>query len=100
MHELSGFWHYFFLPVGQPWYTGNVWGNQLQWTIVWLPSLYVIYIHKFKCTACWRPAYHPVKGTHFKTCHKHTTIAMHAKLSRDHKIKYPKEHQLLNKGVK
>lgn len=25
--SLAHFWEFFFAPVGQPWYEGNVWGN-------------------------------------------------------------------------
>jgi hypothetical protein len=27
------FWHFFFAPIGQSWYTGNVWGNMVAWVI-------------------------------------------------------------------
>lgn len=33
------FFHFMFLPQGQPWFTGAFWSNQTQWTIVTLPSL-------------------------------------------------------------
>ena len=99
MQGLLGFWHYFFLPVGLAWYTGNVWGNQLQWTIVWLPTLLVIYRKKWECTdkGCWRIGHHPVKGTHYKTCNKHTDARTHKLLQLNHRRKHPKVHEFLNK---
>lgn len=33
------FFHFMFLPQGQPWFTGAFWSNQTQWTIVTLPSI-------------------------------------------------------------
>jgi hypothetical protein len=92
MQGLHSFLHY--MVWSSPWYTGAYWSNQFQWTVVWLPTLYVIYKHH-KCTCCWRIAKHPVKGTSFKTCHRHTTIEDHARLSIEHKKKYPKLHKFL-----
>lgn len=36
---MESFFHYMFAPQGQPWYTGAFWSNQVQWTLVTLPSL-------------------------------------------------------------
>src|ERR1035437_7428792 len=97
MHEMLGFWHYFFLPVGQAWYTGSVWGNQLQWTIVWLPTLIVIYRKKWECgeRGCWRIGHYQVGKTHHKTCTRHTTDKVHKKLLLSHKHKHPTLHKFL-----
>lgn len=35
------FLQYMFAPVGEPWWQGAFWSNQLQWTVVTLPSLVV-----------------------------------------------------------
>jgi hypothetical protein len=37
---MNGFIKYMF--DGSPWYTGAFWSNQVQWTLVMLPSLLVI----------------------------------------------------------
>ena len=96
---MINFWHYFFVPVGQPWYTGGLWGNQLQWTIVWLPTLIVVYRKKFECAekGCWRIGHHPVEGTHHKTCHKHTNAKIHGKLQLNFRRKHPEAHKFLNR---
>lgn len=38
---LLGFWHYMFAPIAQPFYTGAFWSNQVQWTVVTLPTLFI-----------------------------------------------------------
>jgi hypothetical protein len=97
VHELLGFWHYFFSPIGQPWYSGGVWGNQLQWTIVWLPTLVILYRKKWECAekGCPRFGHHQVGKTHHRTCLKHTTKDIHDKISDEHKRKYPELHKFL-----
>lgn len=95
MHEITGWFHFMFNPQGVPWYTGGFYGNQTQWTIVWIPSLIFIFYKARKCSACWRVAHHPVKGTHYKTCHKHTNKFDHDRLQAKHKKKHPKEHAFL-----
>ena len=32
-----------FNPQGAPWYTGGFYGNQTQWTLIWIPSLIFTY---------------------------------------------------------
>lgn len=51
-----------------------------------------------KCDLCWRLSKHDVKGTHYSTCHKHTTEADHAILWHRHKKKFPLQHKLMNKS--
>jgi hypothetical protein len=88
-------------PVGSPWYTGAFWSNQFQWTVVWLPTLVVLYRKKWECgeKGCWRLGHHPVKNTHYKTCHKHTNAKTHNKLGLNYRRKYPEAHAFLKKGV-
>jgi hypothetical protein len=61
-----------------------------------LGSVYTLY-HRHRCSSCWRLAHHPVPGTIYKTCHKHATVEEHARLTAKHKIKFPKQHELLNR---
>lgn len=42
-----------------------------------------------KCKTCFRLAHYPIEGTHYKTCAKHTTKALHARIAKRHKLKYP-----------
>lgn len=37
-----------------------------------------------------------VEGTHFKTCHKHSTASHHAFLKQLHAEKHPEQHAFLN----
>ena len=96
------FYHYMFQPQGAPWFTGAFWSNQTQWTIVWLPTLVIMYRKKWECTdkGCWRLGHHPVKGTHYKTCNRHATTKVHAKLQTDHWLAYPEAHRFLNRKTK
>lgn len=50
-----------------------------------------------KCATCWRIAHHAVKGTPWKTCHKHATLRDHKELHRQHEIRFPRQHDLLNR---
>jgi hypothetical protein len=86
-------WNY--LLVNQPVWISNV-SNLTSFAI--FGGIVSIYKSR-KCSSCWRPAHHPVAGTHYKTCHKHSSVAWHAKLHQDHSEKYPDEHHLLNKDV-
>lgn len=36
---MDGFLRYMFWPDGAPWYTGAFWSNQVQWTVVTLPTV-------------------------------------------------------------
>lgn len=91
MHEFLGFWHYMFAPIGAAWYTAGVYGNQTQWTIVWLPTLIVLYRKKLECRTkgCWRLGHYPVENTHYKTCTRHTTQSSHSMLQLHHSLKHP-----------
>jgi hypothetical protein len=60
-----------------------------------LGTLFGLYRHH-KCASCWRLGHHPVKGTPYETCHKHATVATHAKLHKQHEHDYPDQHKLFN----
>lgn len=49
---------------------------------------------------CWRFSHMRVEGTHFKTCHKHSTASHHALLRQIHAEKYPEQHKFLNGGTR
>jgi len=51
-------------------------------------------LRKLHCSEphCFRPGRHPVKGTTFRTCHKHTTKSVHDRLYELHSVKYPEQH--------
>lgn len=53
-----------------------------------------------KCYSCWRIAHHSVRGTHYKTCHRHATTDIHRKIHSYHKHRYPEQHALFNGGGK
>ena len=96
MNILTGFLQFMFDPVNAPWYTGGVWGNQLQWTIVWLPTMIILYRHH-KCHECLRLARHDVKGTYYRTCGKHATEHVHDRLTAHFTHYHPEQHKLLKK---
>ena len=48
---------------------------------------------------CFRLGHHKVDGTHYKTCNKHATPAIHKKWQHKHYAKYPKQHEFLKKDV-
>ena len=49
---------------------------------------------------CFRIGHHRVKGTHYKTCPKHTTDKDHKILIAKHKRKHPEAHKFLNQDKK
>jgi hypothetical protein len=55
-----------------------------------------IWYRHHKCAECLRYAHLEVQGTHYKTCHKHSTIDLHKRLRRQHLKDYPLQHELLN----
>jgi hypothetical protein len=40
-----------------------------------------------------------VEGTHYETCHKHTTKEEHESLQQRHKLKHPAMHEHLSRGA-
>lgn len=60
----------------------------------------VVFYRNKKCAKCFRFAHHDVAGTHYRTCHHHTTIADHYNLQKRHEREWPKMNQLLNRGKK
>ena len=102
MHQILTFWHTMFSPIGSPWPTGGFYSNQTQWTIVWLPTLVVVYRQRWECTekGCWRFGHHKVGNTKYKTCSKHTNDITHARLMIDHKRKHPHAHAFLHNSKK
>jgi hypothetical protein len=58
-------------------------------------------LRKFNCHTrwCWRIGKHPVEGTTFRTCSKHTTAEHHTELKRRHAIERPEQHALLSEGA-
>jgi hypothetical protein len=104
MHIISLVWHWLLnvtgtvIPAnGSKWY--NFWsgfGSDFG-EIAILGSIIALYKHH-NCTVkgCPRIGHHSVTGTPYKTCHKHATIAIHTRLHKEHKHKYPEQHKLLN----
>lgn len=81
--------------VSGPWY--GFWsgfGSDLS-EIALLGAAYTLY-RRHKCTRCWRLSHMKVEGTHFKTCHKHSTASHHAFLKQLHAEKHPEQHAFLN----
>ena len=89
------FWQFYFVPPGEHWWQGAVWGNILASALLSVSILFTLYKTRFKCAKCWRPSHHPVKNTHLKTCHKHATLAWHSKIERDFADKHPETHKFL-----
>src|SRR5580704_13686983 len=102
MHIISEIWQWFLnvtgtnIPSGgSEWY--NFWsgfGSDLGELVI-IGSIIGIYKHH-NCVVkgCWRIGRHPVKGTPYLTCHKHTTIASHSRLHKEHERKYPEQHKI------
>lgn len=92
-------WHWFLIVTG----SNNVSGS---WYGFWsgfagdltIFAAIIIWYKRNKCKSCWRLAYHKVRGTHYKTCHKHATIAHHAKIRSGHAEQYPEQHKFLKES--
>lgn len=56
-----------------------------------------IFYRNHKCKTCFRIAKHSVKGTPYKTCHRHATESWHRKLHHEHSVKYPSQHSFFKK---
>ena len=104
MHLISQFWHWLLnvtgtnIPTnGSKWY--NFWsgfGSDLGEVVI-IGSLIGLYKHhNCPVKGCWRIGRHQVDGTPYKTCHKHATVEVHKRLHKEHKNKYPAQHELLN----
>jgi hypothetical protein len=52
---------------------------------------------RLKCQECWRLSLRGelghVAGTHWHTCHRHTTAADHERLAKQHAILHPLMHE-------
>ena len=59
-------------------------------------AIFGVVYRRLKCKQCWRLAHHPVKNTHYKTCHVHTTAAHHEALQAKHAERHPETHDFLN----
>lgn len=87
MHDIVRFWDHiwwWFLhatgadnPSGVEYGFWSGWGSDLG-EIALLAALYGI-IRNLNChvKGCWRPGFHPVNGTAFKTCTKHHPLGGH-----------------------
>ena len=57
---------------------------------------------RHKCQTCWRPSLKHglgrVEGTHFETCHRHSTTEHHISLRHLHRSRHPEMHEHLNGG--
>jgi hypothetical protein len=87
-----------YIPPGQysDWY--NFWsgfGSDIA-EFGLLATLVGIYRHH-NCAVprCPRFGHHEVKGTHYKTCHKHATLQWHKRLQQDHSEQFPDQHKFL-----
>lgn len=97
MHNFLLFWHFYFAPSEQPWWQGAVYGNVVAAPICAFLT-YILVLRKYiECSEkrCYRIGIHKVKGTHFRTCHKHATKEIHTRLSKEHAEKFPEQHALL-----
>jgi hypothetical protein len=87
----SGKWYAFWSGFGADFTEGAI-----------FVSIVGIY-HRHKCQSCWRPALKGglgrVKGTHYETCHKHTTKEDHEALKERHKRLNPAMHEHLSEGA-
>ena len=52
--------------------------------------------HNCQVKGCYRIGRHPVEGTPYKTCHKHTTKADHYNLHAHHGRVHPEQHEMFN----
>jgi hypothetical protein len=79
------------------WPGGNVLGN-LMASVMWTVPTWFIVLRKMHCAQSWcfRPGRHPVDGTTFHTCRKHTTGPVHEALKARHADKYPDQHAHLS----
>ena len=70
---LSHWFHFFYVPAGEPWYHGNVWGNAMVILVLaplgWLWSK----------TKFWplRPIKHGIQGLHEKLDAHHKRVEAH-----------------------
>ena len=80
---LSHWFHYFYIPAGEPWYHGNVWGNLFVVAVIfplgWLWSR----------TKFWplRPLRHGIEGLHakvdaFRKEHQEAHVALHRRMDQ------------------
>lgn len=46
---------------------------------------------------CFRIGHHKIKGTHYKTCSKHATKAIHQDFQHRHFAKHPTQHEFLRR---
>jgi len=79
------------------WPAGIVVGNLIA-SILWGLPTWLILLRKLHCSQpwCFRPGRHPIEGTTFHTCQKHTVAPVHASLKALHAEKYPEQHAHLN----
>ena len=107
MHVVLMVWHWLLAVTGvhippgvySNWY--NFWsgfGSDLGELAIIGSVLAVYKHHNCGVRGCWRIGRHPVKGTPYLTCHKHTTQAVHRKLHKQHEHDYPEQHEFLNPG--
>lgn len=60
-------------------------------------GILVILFGMYKCQTCWCLALKgDVEGTHYETCHCHTSKDHHASLKRRHRDRHPETHEHLN----
>lgn len=97
MHHLLhlAVWDWFWDPAGKWYVFWSGFGSDIAEFAI-IGSVVALY-RRHKCSMCWRLAHHQVPGTIYKTCHKHATVEDHARLTEKHKLKYPKQHELLNR---
>jgi hypothetical protein len=77
----------------------DTWFNILASIICGVAVYFVVLKKMIMCkeTWCFRLGHHPVHGTHYKTCPKHTNAKIHRKWQAHHKAHHPEAHKFLNK---
>jgi len=85
-------WQYF-----QQHYQDNVIAGFINSIVVVILAYFLILKKMLVCQEkwCFRIGHHKVDGTHYKTCNKHATYAIHTKWQHKHFAKYPEQHKFL-----
>jgi hypothetical protein len=104
MHIFSHIWHWLLnftgtnIPTnGSKWY--NFWsgfGSDIAEFAIIGSVIGLYHHHNCAVKGCYRLSHFDVKGTPYKTCHKHATPSIHKRLHKEHEEEFPDQHILLN----
>ena len=97
MQDFLQFYHYYFAPIGQHFWSGAVYGNIIAVPFCAIVAYVAVFRKLVECgnPKCHRFAYHKVTGTHHRVCNVHNDDETHDKLRKSYKLKWPKSHKRL-----